>query len=211
MNLITLDSMLPTIEAKTPGQPSIDKVIAGARRQVNQLVLDYATGKAPTRNFVDNVARMLTDRHARAAVLGRQLAGDRRPRNMGDDIFASMVTLRERDYLERFRRDLQAGRYTDEEGNPKVSQIQQRALAYTGKLVGTANEAFVAASWGHSFHWIMGAAEEHCEDCPRLAREGPYQWDNLPTVPRANKTQCKFNCRCHLKRDDGLEGFYAVE
>lgn len=210
-NLISLDRMLSSEGIKVPGQPSIEKVIAGTRRQINRLVLNYVTGKLPSRNFVDSIASLLTDRHARAAVLGRQLAGDKRPRNMGDDIFSSMVVLQEREYLQRFMRDLQVGRYTDEEGNPKVSQIQQRALTYTGKLIGTANQSFVAASRGYSFHWIMGGAEQHCEDCPRLARGGPYSWNNLPTVPRANATQCKFHCRCYLKRTDGLEGFHAVE
>jgi len=207
MSLITLGSM----EAVKVSQASLERVVSGTRTQINKIVLDYSTGKLSARRFEESMTQLLEDRHARAAVLGRQLAGDSRARNVADDAFARIVLKQEKEYLRNFTNDLLQGRYTDEEGNPKVSVIQQRALSYTGKLVGTANEAFAAGSQGFSFDWVMGGAEEHCEDCPRLAANSPYAWDALPTVPRANATQCKFHCRCYLKRNDGLDGFQPVE
>jgi hypothetical protein len=78
-------------------------------------------------------------------------------------------------------------------------------------MVGTANELFVMASVLYSFDWVMGGAEQHCERCPELARNSPYAWDMLPTVPKSNGTPCLYNCRCYLKRSDGVTGFRGVD
>lgn len=45
--------------------------------------------------------------------------------------------------------------------------------------------------------WVLSIAE-HCTDCLALAAGGPYQRDELPTVPRNGDTRCLANCRCWL-------------
>lgn len=201
---------------RRPAQHELLRVVRGTEKRIDSLVLRYATGKMTAKEFTAGMETLLENRHARAATLGRNRAGDYLPQTIDDRLYARLVMegfpgdAGQSHYLQGFLSDLYAGRYTDEEGNPKVNQIRQRSQSYTGRLTGTANELFVLASVLHSFDWKMGGAE-HCEDCPRLTANSPYTWDRLPTVPRANSTQCKYNCRCYLVRSDGVTGFRAVE
>lgn len=189
----------------------MDSLVRDTKRRMDKAVLQYSTGKMSAREFEAATFALLEERHTRAAVLGRQRAGDPHARYSMDELFGRMVMMGERQYLRAFTDDLIAGRYTDEEGNPKVRQIRNRLHAYTGRLVGTSNETFVGASIGASFDWVLGGAEKSCSDCPDLAANGPYRWDKLPTVPRANSTQCLYRCLCHLRRNDGVTGFMATE
>jgi len=48
------------------------------------------------------------------------------------------------------------------------------------------------------FYWDTTPAE-HCPHCLYLKSKSPFTKDNLPTVPAGGDTQCKSNCRCHLR------------
>lgn len=205
----------PTL-ARRPSQSDISRVLRGAQRQIDTLVLRYSTGRLSAGEFARGMELLLENRHARAATLGRNRAGDYLPQTTDDRLFARMVMegrpgdMGQSTYLTGFLADLRGGRYTDEDGNPMVKDIRRRAQSYTGRIVGTANELFVMASALYAFDWVMGGAE-HCDDCPRLAANSPYAWDSLPTVPKKNDTSCKYNCRCFLRRSDGVTGFRAAE
>lgn len=201
--------------ARRPTQSEFARVVRGAEKQIDRLVLRYATGKITAKEFTSGMETLLENRHAQAATMGRNRAGDYVAQTEDDRLFARMVMEGRPDdagqshYLRGFLEDIYNGRYTDEEGNPRVSAIRQRARSYTGRLTGTANELFTLSSVLYAFTWKIGGTE-HCEDCPRLAANSPYAWSDLPTVPGANRTQCKYNCRCYLIRSDGITGFRAV-
>lgn len=58
---------------------------------------------------------------------------------------------------------------------------------------------------GELYDWILSRAE-NCEDCKRLARNGPYTADDLPTFPAFGDTVCRTRCRCVVRRrSDGRE------
>jgi hypothetical protein len=187
-------------------QSQLDSLQARTERAQKDLLFRYATGKVGIRQFEAAHFALLEKAHTRAAVLGRQRAGDRRGKTPADEVFGRMAMLHQRQFLRQFTDDVLAGRYTDEEGNPRVKAMAARMKMYTNRLTGTANETFAGSSIGHSFIWKM-AAREHCPDCPPLAAGSPYKWDKLPTVPRSGQTKCRTQCKCFLIRDDGIEGF----
>ena len=154
------------------------------------------------------MAEALEPQHAEAARLGRVQAGDPLHELDPDDLeIAKSITASEAEFLDRFGVAIQDGRYTLEDGSLNEAAIQARALNYSSRLTGTANETFVLASDDDAeFTWMLGG-EHNCHDCPGLAAGSPYLALDLPTYPGANGTECLFNCNCHLVRSDGVKGF----
>lgn len=81
--------------------------------------------------------------------------------------------------------------------------LQQRMRLYNERVRGTANWGAVEmlAPW-EEIHWVLGDNEDHCQDCPRIARK-TYRKDTLPGVPGSGFTECLVWCRCELQLDDG--------
>jgi len=48
------------------------------------------------------------------------------------------------------------------------------------------------------FYWET-TPSEHCKHCLYLASKSPFTKANLPTIPASGDTQCRSNCRCHLR------------
>ena len=194
----------------TPSQERFNRAVAAGSKGIQKAILDYATGKggAGAREFGKRLTEILAERHGAAAALGRQRAGSKGKRTRLDDYVGVTVMQREQAHLGKFVQEILLGRYTDEDGNAKVSQLKRRAESYLGRMVGTANETFVMASGKEAlFTWVLGGAEKHCSACPSLAAGSPYTSRTLPTMPKKNQTPCLMNCLCHLLRDDGMKGF----
>jgi hypothetical protein len=142
--------------------------------------------------------------------LARGLNEDFTPLEADDRAFASLVMDGEAEYLARFLTDLQAGRYTDADGELKGRAVAARARMYTGKYRGTANEVFVLSSpEGDEFAWHQLTVEP-CEDCPRIEAGGPYTAEALALIghPGQGRQQCRTNCGCVVVRlSDGRFGF----
>ena len=183
------------------------------------------SGEVTPAQFGAHAEQILTDAYTTAAATGRAAAGDPSPVDEHDRALAAGIMATERKYLKGFVKDIAGGKYGDvgqvahttedeahfEDFAPDgvdADEIRRRAGMYMGRVVGAANEAWVLASpEGSTFEWILGANEDHCSMCPELAAGGPYTADTLPTVPGANETPCLFNCKCHLRRDDGAVSF----
>lgn len=50
--------------------------------------------------------------------------------------------------------------------------------------------------------WVLGADEDHCDDCMGLADGSPYAKGAVPTWPKAGDTQCFDNCYCEIQADE---------
>lgn len=154
--------------------------------------------------FEAEVLDHLQESHTRGVVLGRHWAGDRVARERDDEIFAGRAVERELAYFDGLLHDIRTGRYDDDEIRVSTA-LDARLRLYGKKVGGTMSEVFVLASPADSvYDWVM-LADEHCQDCPRIAAGGPYAADGLPTYPRAGQTQCLTNCKCVLvRRSDGM-------
>lgn len=196
-------------KARRPSQAAYNKLQGKADRQAAKLAGRVSRGTITPDVWADLFIDTLQERHSDAAALGRQRAGIAGARNGDDEDLGAAVATDEWRFLQSFRDDIKNGRYDSEDGTLNADAIATRASWYTKKLLATANEAFVqSSSEKATFLWILGeTVEEHCTQCPDLAKGGPYSRDNIPTYPRQGNTKCLFNCACHLKRKDGISSF----
>jgi hypothetical protein len=198
---------------RRPAQSAYNRVQSSCESRINTAVSRLASGKLTPEAWSEKMTDILSAKHAAAATLGRQRAGDLTPANDDDDALGAALADEEGRYLARFQRDIEDGRYTLPDGSYDDTAIRTRARYYAAKLLATANEAFVQASDSiASFDWHTGiVAEEHCNDCPALRDGGPYTPATIPTYPRSGATECLFRCQCSLVRDDGETGFLAPD
>lgn len=197
--------------AKIPTQSVYNKLEKSTMQRLSRTVPKLVSGKFDIEAWQDAVIGILADKHAAAATLGRNRAGDAAARGNLDDVLGQVVATEEETYLHSFAQDVTGGRYTLEDGTLDGERIGKRLNLYSRKLLGTCNEAFVQASeLGATFDWHLGAVEDHCKGsfaCPDLAKNSPYTAQSIPTYPRAGATPCLFHCKCALVRHDGVTGF----
>lgn len=195
---------------RKPTQSDWNRFARGAGRRTKRLVQKYADEKITAQEFREQFRDLLADRHGRAGYLGRLRGGADWEMDDDDREFGQVIADAEDEFLEAFTMDLDLGRYRTPKGDPDVEAINRRAQLYVKKLRATSNEAFAGtAAADDLIHWIMAAAE-HCPECKRWAREGPYTPETLPAYPGDGKSTCVTNCKCRLRRDsDNVEGFRA--
>lgn len=169
-------------------------------------------GKLPqvgTEVWFESMRGWLLDSHTEAAMLGRVRAGGTSDAN---DLWRGREAAdSEAEFLRGFYDALDARdpRYWDADAEEwRLDAVESRARSYTGRMRGTANQAFLDESPAEAtFRWVLGASESHCDDCPYFAGLEPMARDEWPTVPGANQTPCLYQCTCHLERDDGVTSF----
>lgn len=54
-------------------------------------------------------------------------------------------------------------------------------------------------SQGKNIIWNLGATDQNCEDCIKMANGSPYSPKRLKTYPGAGDTKCLTNCQCWLE------------
>jgi len=103
-------------------------------------------------------------------------------------------------------RDVEDGRYHNDDGTFKDGSLDSRADLYVGRMRGSANEAFVEASDPEAeITWELGPTE-HCPDCLDMADGNPYTADTLFAYPGDGSQICLGNCACQLEIA-GVRGF----
>lgn len=196
-----------------PTQADYDNMIRRRRRELRNVTEQLARGDITAQTWADRFDSILLSGHSRAWHLGRHLAGDTSEFGEDDRLAGMAAKDPEGEYLNAFLGDLlkRDPRYFDEDGNLRSDAVMNRGNLYLGKMRGTANEAFVAASdEDEQFDWVLGGAEKHCEDCPRIAKLSPFDKTTLWTHPGQGDTECLGNCKCFIRRrSDRLTGFKA--
>jgi len=138
--------------------------------------------------------------HANARFAGRLAAGDKMPLGEGDREAVALLAEEQQQYFEKFAGQIEAGKYTGEDGVLRESAIEDRAGLYTLRLRGTAADGWAGAlDADELIEWQLGGSENNCSICPDLAEQGPYKPGELPTTPGSNETPCLFRCNCSLE------------
>jgi hypothetical protein len=167
-----------------------------------------AAGEITPAEFGDRMAAALETAHTEAVVIGREHGGDTAPAERDDRAYAEGVVDGEAEFLALFVLDLQGDRYRDAEGRWDTAAIERRAQMYGNRLVGTANEVWTQTLPGTTLYtWHLGAAEQSCGDCPRIAAGSPYLYEDMPTMPGAGETECLTFCKCYVTTDGGDTSF----
>lgn len=198
--------------SKVPTDTDFERFLVSAATKSDSLLERLASGDLTPREWADEFKVLLNDGHASAWILGRRRAGDLSEATDDDLLTGVAYGDTQADFLLGFMEDLLGGRYTDEDGEYKVSQIRTRANMYINLMRGTSGAAFVSSSEPEEeFEWKMGAVELHCTDCPDLAEASPWVEDELFAFPGDGNTACLSNCKCTLVRSsDGRTSFEPV-
>lgn len=180
-------------------------VAKGLRSNVAKLSKSVQQGDvlpSEWRNRFDSVVRL---GHIQSHMAGQKIAGYEPFAPEASRIGAIMGDL-ESQYIQGFYQDLLNGRYMDDDGVFRTNAFNSRMMMYVQKTRGTAYDGFVYGSPGATFDWLIGAAEDSCEECPVWAAGGPYTEDTLAIFPGGGDTTCITNCKCYLVRHDGVTG-----
>jgi hypothetical protein len=159
------------------------------------------------REFIESTRSSLLEAYRGAWIEGgRKAGGD--PSEQAARLAAEVEFQSDEPYLVRFAGDVVLGdKYTEGE----LDWPMARAELYVKRIRGVGNRSFVESSPDDlPFRWILGEAE-HCDDCPRLAAEGPYFRSEMAHVPADGSTQCLGQCRCRIERADGVDGILPEE
>lgn len=154
--------------------------------------------------FRERIYQLLWEGHTEARWLGRIRAGDDstdKPDEQ-DRYLAAIWMQNENEFLDRLTARIKAGDFKLGNKGFKFDQLLVRVQAYMKIYRASASDAFVDASdRDETFTWTLGRAERHCKDCPRMARNSPYTIYTLPYLPGQCRTECLYNCYCHIVRD----------
>lgn len=181
------------------------KSAKGLQRNLRRIAAELKRGDitpATWRNKMDSVIRV---GHVEAHIAGQSMGGGT---TYGPEAarIGGILADQESQYLQGFFQDILDGKYIDADGEFREGAFNARQAMYVNKTRGTAYDGFVYASPGNQFDWVLGAVEDHCDDCPVLAAGGPYDTSTLYTYPGSADTPCLVNCSCFLRRDDGRVG-----
>jgi hypothetical protein len=197
---------------RKPTQSDYVRMIQRRRRFTANLVADLAKGNIDADEFSYLFEDGLRRSHINAAVMGRQRAGDLAEESEIDEIFGISRADRDSLYFRKFLEDIRSGRYGPMDELDRDAIIR-RALMYVDKSRATANEALTLTSPVDAlFDWVTMQDERTCGTCPSKARGGPYTAMVLQLIgqPGQGQDQCLTNCRCVVRRQDGVVGFGFV-
>lgn len=183
------------------------------------LLMDWAEERDTWETVSAELETLLVDGHGDAYGLGRAHGGDNKPDPDGDRAAGEAAwsdgagAKSQAEYWDGLLADVEAGRYgvpgsKDDPAKPRA--LAARVNLYAHNWTATANDA-----WGatlppdtlYAWHLGTGVKTEHCSQCERYSREGPYTWEDLPAVPGDQSTPCGSGCQCFLETEDGMEGF----
>jgi len=84
---------------------------------------------------------------------------------------------------------------------------EARAQAWANKSLQRAYDlGLLASDTNGMYEWLLGATEEHCSDCIRLAgqKHRYKEWYRAGWLPKSDKLECNgFNCDCNLRKTTG--------
>lgn len=195
----------------SPEPSDFERLIQRFDREVRELVNQLARGEISERVWLLKMNQIIRDGHFSAHQIGQLMAGIEVPSDVLAARSAAEIADAQSYFLQGFYTDLSHGKYVDDAGKFLDDAMYYRSRMYALATRGTAGIGFVDASpFTAIFDWVLGGAEEHCEDCPVLAEGSPYSRDTLYTTPGAGDTPCLCYCKCHLVRDDGKNSPLAI-
>lgn len=206
-----LTKAAPGMIPRRPSQASFNAMLRARQADFDALIDQLAKGELTPREWADAFDEVLLNGHTQAWMMGRQRAGNLDPFRLSDEMAGLIHKDAEAGWLHMFMNDIMSGRYTDDEGNLRTGPIRSRANLYVGKMRGTAGEAWANnAPQDQRVKWILLAVEDHCLDCPEMARlteETEFLPGQLWAYPGSGQTQCLGNCKCVLRLENGAESF----
>ena len=86
----------------------------------------------------------------------------------------------------------------------KLESLRSSITRYAEPPWGAGNQGYGAGleESGVMLVWELGdPVTDHCDDCPDLAANSPYERGAIPTWPKLGDTQCMDRCYCSIVAD----------
>lgn len=190
----TLASPDPMV-AVTMKDKALEALTASTQQAMRTAFDKYSQGRIDRKQFAQEMEMQIRRQALGAAIIGVEGTGNL----TANVIEATRGTVAQQlAYLDGFIRDI--------EGRPTTNRDRARAMQYGNaafSIAQTAMRQFDLDDAKNSNHEleekrILGAADEHCDDCKELALG---DWEPFGTYPvPGTGTICGSNCRCELVR-----------
>lgn len=166
---------------------ALRRVVDASRRAVTRLAASLNNGTIGVGAWQAAMERAVKDMHLAATAAGKGGFGAMTARDYG---LAGARLRLHYEALERFARDVEAGRITP-------ARTRWRAELYAKAAVGVYENSRREAAQGVMTHErrVLGVAE-HCRDCIAAAALG---WQPLGTLPRIGQSICRAACKCRFR------------
>jgi len=181
--------------------------------RAKQLAHIAATTYTQPDAFLEEVMQFLLAYHPEAHAIGQEINTGLPAVRSFAEIYGRRIAYSEQAYIQGFAQGLlvKDKRLVGLDGELDLDKIQARLSLYLVRGAGSAQHGWAHSGSNRLVAWVLGATEDHCEECPYLAKSGPYTTREdfqltekiLPTTPRANDTPCLFNCKCFLRDEIG--------
>lgn len=202
------------LAAKLAAQPQYDgqgdwfRMMRGIDADMRDLLKAWASGAIEPGAFFYKFDQILYDGHIGSHIIGQEQAGAMPSKGLAR-LVGREIADGESYFLRGFVEALISGKYV-KDGEFQDKRAMARARLYQGKMRGTVGKGFTdGSSDSDQFLWVLGAVEEHCDDCPQLAAistNNPFTKSTMFQHPGDGETPCLGNCKCHLVRvRDGVE------
>lgn len=164
-----------------------------------ELVNRALGGRLPRDQFDDFLFRYLSQRGQQTFIDGKREGGSEEELDSTDEGQIQDWLIEQIMYLQGFGDAVYARQYTPE-------QAADHADMWVNKSLRTIQDYGRRSGAGdRRYKWVLGPAEKHCRDCPRLdGQVHRYrEWYARGWYPGSDKTGCKgFKCQCQLVPTD---------
>lgn len=156
-------------------------------------------GRLPRASFDDILLRYLSQRGAQTFLDGKREGGAQEELDSTDEAQIQSWLLTQINYLQGFGDALYGRQYTADQAADHAEMWVNKSLRdmrNDGRRSGAANR---------NYKWVLGNAEKHCHDCPRLnGQVHKYkEWYARGLYPGSSRTDCKgYRCQCGLVPTD---------
>lgn len=191
----------PQAEQPVQGQEEKQFTLIADRFRENfiELVNRAFAGRLPRMQFDDFLLRYLSQRGAQTFLDGKREGGSDEEIDGTDERQIQSWLLEQILYLQNFGDAVYNREYTAE-------QAADHADMWVNKSLGSMRDYGRRSGAGdRRYKWVLGNAEEHCKDCPRLnGQVHKYrEWYARGIYPGSDKTACHgYRCDCQLVPTD---------
>lgn len=184
-----------TPQQAPPMQKQFGLIADNFRQSFIELVNRALGGRLNRANFDDVLLRYLSMRGAQTFLDGKKEGGANEELDSTDEGQIQSWLLEQIMYLQNFGDAVYGRQYTPEQAADHADMWVNKSLRDVrnyGRRSGAANR---------NYKWVLGPAEKHCHDCPRLdGQVHKYrEWYARGIYPGSNQTECKgYQCQCQL-------------
>lgn len=166
-----------------------------------QDILTEARGKRLNKDRFVTLLRAETRRYIGLAYMDGLIDGGVLDASMDDEDKAKVKALQQAQntYIRNLANSVYETTISD------AQAAQKPVLWFQASIYPAYLEGLASAKRNQMMEWVLGPAEEHCKDCPKLngQRHRLKDWMRKGLYPKSGVTECNLGCKCSLIPAEG--------